>query len=195
MNLSYKRYFRKLYYNYEIGIKDNLHDLHVRLEGGSYKPQHPTKIYLPKPSGLQRPITLLCIEDQIVLQAIANIFARKVLQRRQKLEYKFIFSNITQSETKSIFFLQNWRFSYSQFQAKITDDFNRGYEKYRGQAYTFDTCIGRQRDRQRGQVFTFDHSNSSTTGLSSSNGIRVCRQSLSDGTRTASLYHILFCSV
>ena len=126
-NLSYKRYFRNLYYAYEIGLKDNMRDLHARLKGGSYQPQPPTKIYLPKPSGLQRPLTLLCIEDQIILQAIANVFAHKLLQRRRKLELKCVFSNIVEANDSSIFFLQDWRLSYSNFQAKITDDFNAGY--------------------------------------------------------------------
>ena len=127
MNFSYKRYFRHLYNAYEIGFEDNIWDLHARLQGGSYQPQRPTKVYLPKPSGLQRPITLLCIEDQIVLQAIANIFASKLLPRRRKLEYKNIFSNIVQNNTNSIFFLQDWRLSYSRFQDRIVEYFNAGY--------------------------------------------------------------------
>jgi retron-type reverse transcriptase len=126
-NLSYKRYFRNLYYAYEIGLKDNIRDLHARLKGGSYQPQPPTKLYLPKSSGLQRPITLLCIEDQIVLQAITNLFSRKLLRRRRKLEHKCVFSNIVEANDESIFFLQDWRISYSKFQAKIIEDFNAGY--------------------------------------------------------------------
>ena len=47
----------------------------------------------PKPSGLQRPITLLSIEDQIVLQALANLFAEKVRNERNTLARKFIYSN------------------------------------------------------------------------------------------------------
>jgi len=126
-NIAYKRYFRNLYYAYEIGFKENIRDLHARLKGGSYLPQAPTKIYVPKPSGLQRPITLLCIEDQIILQAVANIFARKLLLRRRKLEQKCVFSNIIQNDCSSIFFLQDWRISYTKFQAKIKEDFDAGY--------------------------------------------------------------------
>jgi hypothetical protein len=68
------------------------------LRGGSYRPQAPTRIYLPKPSGLQRPLTLLCIEDQIVLQAIANSFALKLASQRRALELKSVFSNVLQDE-------------------------------------------------------------------------------------------------
>jgi len=126
-NIAYKRYFRKLYYAYELGLDANLKDLHARLQGGSFKPRQPTKIYLPKPSGLQRPLTLLAIEDQIALQAIANVFAEKVALRRRKLEHKYVFSNIVQQSCKSIFFLQDWRRSYTNFQAKVMEYYNRGF--------------------------------------------------------------------
>jgi retron-type reverse transcriptase len=126
-NAAYKRYFRKLYYAYEIALDANIRDLHDRLKGGSFKPQQPTRVYLPKPSGLQRPITLLSIEDQIVLQVIANIFAEKVGQRRRRIELKSVFSNIVQPGRNSIFFLKNWQFSYSEFQKRIHEHFNAGY--------------------------------------------------------------------
>lgn len=126
-NIAYKRYYRPLYNAYEISAKENIKDLHERLKGGSYLPQAPSIIYVPKPSGLQRPITLLCIEDQIVLQAIANIFARKLMPRRRRLENKCIFSNIIQNDHNSIFFLQDWRFSYTKFQAKIKEYFDAGF--------------------------------------------------------------------
>jgi hypothetical protein len=93
-NLSYKKYFRNLYCAYEIALDDNLKDLHTRLKGGSYKPQQPNRTYLPKPSGLQRPLTLLGIEDQIILQTIANVFAKKLLPRRRKVEHKTVFTTV-----------------------------------------------------------------------------------------------------
>jgi len=93
-NIAYKRYFRRLFYAYEIGLKENIRDLHNRLQGGSYQAQAPTRVYLPKPSKLQRPITLLCIEDQIVLQAIANVFAERLQARRLRLEHKCVFSSV-----------------------------------------------------------------------------------------------------
>lgn len=126
-NLSYKRYFRPIYYAYEIALADNLRDLHSRLNGGSFRPQQPTRVYMPKPSGLQRPLTLLAVEDQIVLQAIANVFAAKTQRRRRKVEHKSVFSNIVQRPPTSIFFLQKWQHSYSLFQDKIEEYFNAGY--------------------------------------------------------------------
>ncbi len=126
-NIAYKRYFRNLYYAYEIGLRENVRDLHDRLKGGSYQAQAPTRIYLPKPSKLQRPITLLCIEDQIVLQALANMFAERLQARRLKLEHRCVFSNIVQQNDSSIFFIHDWRVSYSKFQSRIAENFNAGY--------------------------------------------------------------------
>jgi retron-type reverse transcriptase len=126
-NIAYKRYFRNLYYAYEIALDANLKDMQERLRGGSFKPQQPTRVYLPKPSGLQRPLTLLSIEDQIVLQSIANVFAEKISPRRRKLENKYVFSNIVQHSRNSIFFLQDWRLSYSMFQTKIEEYFKADF--------------------------------------------------------------------
>jgi hypothetical protein len=82
---------------------------------------------MPKASGLQRPLTLLAVEDQIVLQAIANVFAVKVQRRRRKVEHKTVFSNIVQRPAGSIFFLQNWRHSYGLFQAKVGQYYRNGH--------------------------------------------------------------------
>src|SRR5712692_8971729 len=125
-NHQHKRYFRPLYYAYETALDANLKHFHERLHGGSYRPQPPTRIYFPKPSGLQRPLTLLAIEDQIVLQAIANCFALKLAPRRRPLELKAVFSNILQDEKASIFFLEDWHETYYKFEKKIAALFNDG---------------------------------------------------------------------
>ena len=56
LNHPQKRYFRDLYYAYETAVGPNLNDLRARLKGGSHSPQSPIRVYLPKPSGLQRPL-------------------------------------------------------------------------------------------------------------------------------------------
>jgi hypothetical protein len=76
---------------------------------GGWKPKPPDKIYLPKPSGLQRPLSLLSLEDQIVYQAIANIFAKRIYNQRKLVERKAVFSNILENDRNSIFFVQDWR--------------------------------------------------------------------------------------
>lgn len=126
-NHQYKRFFRDLYYAYEIAINDNLSDIQKRLKGASYQVNAPIRIYIPKPSGLQRPITLLSLEDQIIWQSVANVFAEQLRHRRKSIELKSVYSNILQKDKNSIFFTQNWHHSYGQLQAKIESYFNKGF--------------------------------------------------------------------
>ena len=70
-NYQYKHLYRPIYYAYEVALDANLADLRQRLLGGAFEPRHPARIYVPKASGLHRPLALLNIEDQIVLQAFA----------------------------------------------------------------------------------------------------------------------------
>lgn len=117
-NTQYKRFFRNLYYTYEVALDENLRDLRARLRGGSFLPSHPQRILVPKASGLHRPLSLLTIEDQVVLQAFANVVARKMQRRREPLQFKVIFSNILQRRN-SIFFFQRWQDTYAGFQKRI----------------------------------------------------------------------------
>ena len=127
-NYQYKRYYRELYYAYEVAVSQNLKDLQIRLKGGSYKPKESTRIYIPKPSGLQRPITLLELEDQIVWQAVANVFAEKLRPKRSKVELTKVFSNILNNDTNSIFFVKNWKHTYGYFLDKIRQLYHKDYK-------------------------------------------------------------------
>ncbi|MDP2984450.1 MAG: RNA-directed DNA polymerase [Candidatus Latescibacter sp.] len=126
-NLQYKRFFRELYLVYESAADENLSDLHKKLIAKVWKPNHSVRIYLPKPSGLQRPISLLGIEDQILLQAIANVFARKLCKKRKRVENKTVFSNKLAQPGDSIFFTERWQITYRAFQEKCVEYFNKGY--------------------------------------------------------------------
>lgn len=126
-NFQYKRFFRPLFLAYEMGHQKSIKQLHDRLKG-HWEPTTPTRIYVPKPSGLQRPLTLLSLEDQIVLQAIANIFAEKLIGRRKKVEGKVVFSNCLNTDSDPIFFFQNWQTTYNLFQSKIEDYYNKNYK-------------------------------------------------------------------
>jgi hypothetical protein len=125
-NLQYKKIFRPIYLAYEIAHTDNLKHLSQRLKGG-WEPTSPKRIYVPKPSGLQRPLTLLPIEDQIVLQAVANAFAMKLYERRKLIENKVVFSNLLNPPDNSIFFLKDWHKTYFDFQARCEKYFVEGY--------------------------------------------------------------------
>lgn len=124
-NNQYKRFFRQLYYTYEVALSDNLDDLRQRLIGGTFEPREPERIYLPKKSGLHRPLSLLHIEDQIVLQAFANLAAKRLHKKRAPLQFKIIFSNILQKDS-SIFFFKHWQETYAAFQRKIEKDYKAG---------------------------------------------------------------------
>ena len=80
----YKAFFRPILEAYEISYEKNLEDLRQRIKNRVYEPQSPIRFYVPKPSGLQRPLTLLHLEDQIVYQALANLFAEKISRKKSK---------------------------------------------------------------------------------------------------------------
>jgi len=125
-NLQHKRFFRDAYLVYETALDHNLKSLRQQLLALAWTPSHPERLYVPKPSGLQRPISLLGIEDQILLQAIANLFAKKLSKKRKKVELKSVFSNILSEPADSIFFTRPWQESYNAFQDKCRDFFNEG---------------------------------------------------------------------
>jgi hypothetical protein len=124
-NHQYKRLFRHLYVAYEVALDDNLADLHGRLRGGTFCPQQPERIYLPKSSGLHRPLSLLHVEDQIVLQAFANLAAKRLYARRAPLQFKVVFSNILRRDN-SIFFFKRWQETYAAFQRRIRKHYDNG---------------------------------------------------------------------
>ncbi len=126
-NLQYKKIYRPIYLAYEIAYRENINHLHQRLKG-AWRPTTPDRIFFPKPTGLQRPLTLLSIEDQIVLQSVANIYANKLFERRKKVECSQVFSNLLSDLKDSKFFLQDWHISYSTFQQKCIDYFYEGFK-------------------------------------------------------------------
>ena len=123
----YKGYFRHLMEAYELSSRENIADLHNRIKNSEYSPQTPVRIYYPKASGLQRPITLLCLEDQIVLQAITNLFAEKVRERRQLLVGKSIFSHWLTKKGYSDFFLSDWKYGYHELRKALKHWYEQGY--------------------------------------------------------------------
>ena len=126
-NLQYKRFFREAYLVYESAADEHIRELHKALSAKAWEPSHATRLYLPKPSGLQRPLSLLGIEDQILLQAIANKVATKLNKKRQCVELKTVFSNKLASPKNSIFFMERWQTTYRAFQKECTTAFDKGY--------------------------------------------------------------------
>jgi retron-type reverse transcriptase len=122
----YKNFFRHIYEAYELSSEANLKDLRQRLKSCNYTPATPVRIYFPKASGLQRPITLLSLEDQIILQAIANLFADKFRVARQPLIGKAVFSNWLSNTNSPEFFLNDWQYGYKSFKKQLISCFIDG---------------------------------------------------------------------
>ena len=124
-NYQYKRLYRSIYYAYEVALEQNLKDLRQRLLGGAYEARNPERIYVPKASGLHRPLALLNIEDQIVLQAFANLAAKRMQKKRAHLQFKVVFSNLLE-KPDSIFFFRRWQDTYGAFQRRIEKHYVSG---------------------------------------------------------------------
>src|SRR4030042_2229433 len=123
----YKNFFRHVYEAYELSWEANIKDLRKRLKYFTYTPTNPVRIYYPKASGLQRPITLLSLEDQIILQALANLFANKFRDVRQPLLGKAVFSNWLSHPNDSEFFLNDWQYGYKSYRKQLIKCFIDGY--------------------------------------------------------------------
>lgn len=124
-NLQYKRFFRPLFSAYNIAADQNLKLLSDRLRSG-WSPTKPERLFIPKPSGLQRPLGLLALDDLIVLQAVANIAGEKVRTRRNKVKGRTCFSNWL-GPKNSIFFMEHWQGSYFAFRQALENYYNNGY--------------------------------------------------------------------
>lgn len=117
-NLPHKRFFRDFYLVYEAALDQNLKLLRQQLLARGWSPSHPQRLYVPKPSGLQRPISLLGLEDQILLQAVAN--------KRKSVELNTVFSNVLSDPPNSIFFTEPWQKTYNAFQKRCKALFTEG---------------------------------------------------------------------
>lgn len=126
-NISYKKYYRRIFDAYNLALDDNLKHLSDSIRLSTYKPVECKRLMIPKPSGLQRPITLLSIEDQIVWQAIANIYSNKIGKRKAEVESRVACSNMLSKKKDNIFFLLPWKKSYSIFRRRVYQHFDDGH--------------------------------------------------------------------
>lgn len=122
----YKAYFRNIYEAYGIALDANLADLHKRLRNQEFQPQHATKLYLPKKSGIQRVYTLLTVEDQVLYQAMVNIVAERLRPRTRKQYLTEVFGNLYAGKSSAFFYL-NWRKCYAKYGQTIRKAYERGF--------------------------------------------------------------------
>ena len=61
------------WHNYQGELEKRLLDLHTRIQQGSYKPKPARRVYIPKGNGEQRPLSIQCVEDKLVQQAVVTL--------------------------------------------------------------------------------------------------------------------------
>ncbi len=54
-------------------LEEKLKDLHDRVHRGSYRARPARRTYIPKADGSKRPLSILCLEDKIVQQAVVYV--------------------------------------------------------------------------------------------------------------------------
>lgn len=127
LNLEYKRFYRPLFSVYELTLEKNIALLSERLLSGVYQPKRATRIHLPKPSGLLRPMSLLHLEDLIVYQAITNVFLDKLHEKLVEQQRTTSFSNLVDRKNwRSIFLFAHWREGYRLFTRAVERSFKKG---------------------------------------------------------------------
>lgn len=130
---AYERdYYKDLYYddldNFGMNLNININTLIEKIKHETYEPGISYKIYLPKPNGLVRTITVLTFIDLIVYQAIVNILAIKF---NDKFEYKhdnYVYGNIYNNDKKNnhLYFFKKWNSQWSKYINKSRKIFNEG---------------------------------------------------------------------
>ena len=58
---------------YGEGLNESLKDLHQRIHRGSYRAKPARRTMIPKADGTERPLSILCLEDKIVQQAVVSV--------------------------------------------------------------------------------------------------------------------------
>jgi hypothetical protein len=125
-NREYKQYFRHIYRAYAIAVPQSLRHLRHRLNNETYQPSFATKIYFPKKSGILRPYSLLCIEDQLVYQALINTIATQLARQVSRRYLKSVFGNVYAGK-RSRYFYHDWRKGYRAFSFAIRNAVARGF--------------------------------------------------------------------
>lgn len=58
---------------YGRNLKENLQHLHAGLHSGRYRAKPARRVYIDKPDGSKRPLSILCVEDKIAQQAVVRV--------------------------------------------------------------------------------------------------------------------------
>ncbi len=59
--------------SYQQDLEIRLKSLHERVHKGSYRPRPARRVFIPKADGSERPLSILCLEDKIIQQAVVKV--------------------------------------------------------------------------------------------------------------------------
>jgi retron-type reverse transcriptase len=123
---AYRLYCGDIWRASSLAIESRLARIRERLKSGTYTPDDATKLLLPKPSGVQRPYTLLSVSDQIVYQAFANVIAERLVVRVHDRYNRSTFGHLYAGRS-SPFFYQRWKRSYRLYTDAMRSAYAKGY--------------------------------------------------------------------
>ena len=123
---SYKGHFRDAYADYALSSEANLKFLRRQISQERYSATQASKLYLPKASGILRPISLLTVNDQITYQAVANVVAEAVYRRTHKRYRNQVFQHLYAGKSSRFFYLK-WQDSYRAYSSQVRTSFSSGY--------------------------------------------------------------------
>jgi hypothetical protein len=122
----YKNLFRSDYAAYALATDLNLRILSRQIRGGRFTPSHASKVYLPKASGVLRPVSLLTVNDQIAYQACINVVAEELQKRVAKRRRVTVFYHLYAGRSSPFFYLR-WETSYAAYANAIRHNFAQGF--------------------------------------------------------------------
>lgn len=123
---AYKLHFRDAYSDYALSSAGNIKFLRRQISQDRYTPTQASKLYIPKTSGILRPISLLTINDQVAYQAIANVVAEQIYKRTQKRYRKNVFQHLYAGKSSRFFYLK-WQDNYRAYRNSVVSNFADGY--------------------------------------------------------------------
>lgn len=123
---AYKSYFRDSYTVYAVADDVLLADLRDRLRRGVFEPTNACKIFLPKPSGILRPYSLLTVEDQIAYQSAANVIAERLAPKVRHRYNREVFGHLYAGKS-SQWFYRKWTDGYAKFNKAVREAYAEGF--------------------------------------------------------------------
>lgn len=112
---------------FAFNLHDNLQDLveRVNSETDPYQPCSDNKVYVPKPSTTMRTMSMMCVPDLVVYQAMANTIADASHHYLVTHENQHVWGNIYAGQG-SLWMLKSWKYQYNNFVDEVVRIFNDG---------------------------------------------------------------------